>query len=150
MKVPEAFFAVINPVMKTLLRSPVHGLWSNSIMLITFTGRNSGRQFTTPVRFIQTDGTVRCFTAKENQWWRNLRGGAPVTLRISGQDRNYQAQAIHDDPVAIRKWLTFYLELYPQDADYHEIRLNKDKTLNEADLEKAVQHAIVVEARAEG
>jgi len=150
MKVPEAFFAVINPVMKTLLRSPVHGLWSKSIMLITFTGRNSGRRFTTPVRFIETDGTVRCFTAKENQWWRNLRGGAPVTLRISGQDRNYRAQAIDDDPVAIRKWLTFYLDLYPQDADYHEIRMNKDKTLNEADLERAVQHAIVVEARAEG
>ena len=118
-------------------------------MLITFTGRKSGRQFTTPVRYIKTDDTVRCFTAAENQWWRNLRGGAAVTLRMNGQDGPYQAHAIHDDAAEIRKWLVFYLALFPQDAAYHEIRLNKDKTLNEADLEAAVQNAIVVEAKAE-
>ena len=150
MKAPEFLFAVINPVMKFLLRSPVHGIMSKSIMLITFTGRKSGRQFTTPVRYIETEGTVRCFTAVENQWWRNLREEAAVTLRINGQDGRYQARAIHDDPAAIRRWLVFYLALFPQDAAYHEIRLNKDKTLNDADLDKAVQHAIVVEARAAG
>ena len=149
MRVPESLFAVINPVMKSLLRSPVHGLWGNSIMLITCAGRNSGRQFTTPVRYIKTYDTVRCFTSAENQWWRNLRDGAAVTLRVNGRDGHYQAQAIYDDPAEIRKWLTLYLELYPQDAAYHEIRLNKDKTLNEADLDTAVQHAIVVEAKAE-
>jgi hypothetical protein len=84
MKVPEAFFTVINPIMKFLLRSPVHGLWSDSLMLITFTGRKSGRRFTTPVRYIKTGETVRCFTAAENQWWRNLRTGARVELLIKG------------------------------------------------------------------
>jgi hypothetical protein len=149
MKVPEIFFKIINPIMKFLLRSPFHGALSKSIMLITFTGRNSGRKFTTPVRYMQTDGTVRCFTAVENQWWRNLRGGAAVTLRVNGQDGSYSARAIHDDPVQIRKWLLFYLGLFPQDAAYHEIRVNKDKTLNEADLDRAVKKAILVEAIAE-
>jgi len=146
MKLPESLFAIINPVMRMLLSSPIHGLWSGSLMLITFTGRKSGRQFTTPVRYIKTGETIRCFTARENQWWRNLRSPAEVHLRIRGKTIRYEAQAVHEDAAEIRKWLVFYLGLFPQDAAYHDIRLNKDKSLLESDLERAVANAIVVEA----
>jgi len=145
-KLPEPLFAIINPVMRFLLRSPAHGFLSDSLMLITFTGRKSGKQFTTPVRYIQTGDTVRCFTAAENQWWRNLRSGARVSLLIKGQSGEYQAQAIFDNPAVIKEQLVSYLKLFPQDAAYHDIRLNKDKSLNQQDLEQAARKAIVVEA----
>jgi len=145
-KLPEPLFAIINPVMRMFLRSPVHGIWSDSLMLITFTGRKSGRQFTTPVRYIKTGETIRCFTAAENQWWRNLRLPVEVRLRIQGKTKRYRAVAIYDDFAEIRKWLVFYLNKFPQDASYHNIRLNKDKSLVEADLDKAIHEAIVVEA----
>ncbi len=146
MKVPEPLFVIINPIMRFLLRSPLHGLWSNSLMLITFTGRKSGRQFTTPVRYVSSGGKVYAFTAKENQWWRNLRGGADVILRTRGQDAKYHAVAIDEDQATIRQWLIKYLDLFPQDAAYHDIRLNKDKSLNAEDLARAVPEAVVVEA----
>ena len=146
MKLPEQLFAIINPVMRFLLRSPAHGILSDSLMLITFTGRKSGKQFTTPVRYIQAGDTIKCFTAAENQWWRNLRSGARVSLLIKGQLNDYQAHAIFDDPTAIKQQLVSYLSLFPQDAAYHEIRLNKDKSLDEQDLEEAARNAIVVEA----
>jgi len=115
-------------------------------MLITFTGRKSGKHFTTPVRYIQTGDTVRCFTAAENQWWRNLRSRARVSLLIKGHSGEYQAQAIFDNPAVIKEQLVSYLKLFPQDAAYHDIRLNKDKSLNQQDLEQAARKAIVVEA----
>jgi deazaflavin-dependent oxidoreductase (nitroreductase family) len=146
MKLPEPFFAVINPTMVRLLRSPLHRLWSDSLMLITFRGRRSGKVFTTPVRFIQNDGVIRCFTSRENQWWKNMRGGADVELRIQGEERRYKATAIDDDPDKTREWLVFYLGQYPQDASYHNIALNRDKSLNEEDLARALQWAVVVEA----
>jgi len=148
MKLPESLFAIINPVMGTFLRSPFHGLLSDSIMLITFTGRKSGKQFTTPVRYIKTGETIRCFTAAENQWWRNLKSPAEVHLCIRAKTDRYIARAVFEDYAEIRKWLVFYLGLFPQDAAYHNIRLNKDKSLVEADLESAVQNAIVIEANA--
>lgn len=148
MKLPEPLFVVINPLMRLFLHSPLHRILSGSLMLITFTGRKSGRQFTTPVRYIKTDDTVRCFTAAENQWWRNLRTPAEVKLHIQGQTKSYMARAIADDSEEIRKWLVFYLGLYPQDAAYHDIRLNKDKSLQAEDLERAIKNAIVVEATA--
>ena len=146
MKMPEALFAIINPTMSLLLRSPLHGLCSKSLMLITFKGRKSGKSFTTPVRYIQTNDVIRCFTSSQNQWWRNFRDGAEVVLRIEGKDSSYKALAIENQPEEIRNWLVVYLGHFPQDAAYHDIKLNKDKTLVKEDLERATHNAIVVEA----
>jgi deazaflavin-dependent oxidoreductase (nitroreductase family) len=146
MKLPEPLFAIINPVVKLLLKSPLHFLSSRSLMLITFTGRKSGREFTTPVRYVRTEETVRCFTSSENQWWRNLRGGADVVLRTEGQNAPYHAVVIENNPEEVKQQLQHYLALFPQDAAYHDIRLNNDKSLVTADLEAAARNAIVVEA----
>ncbi|MDG2071465.1 MAG: nitroreductase/quinone reductase family protein [Pseudomonadales bacterium] len=145
MKLPDPLFVVVNPLMALLLRSPLHSLLSGSLMLITFTGRRSGRSFMTPVRYICNDGIVRCFTSSENQWSRNLRGGSPVTLRISGQDLLCEAK-VTNDPENTRKWLVHYLRLFPQDAVYHDIRVEKGQ-LNVDDLELATKNAIVIEAK---
>jgi hypothetical protein len=68
MKLPEPLFIIINSAMRILLNSPLHGLMSKSLMLITFTGRTSGKFFTTPVRYFSVNGTIKCFTSSENQW----------------------------------------------------------------------------------
>ncbi len=147
MRLPEPLFLVINPVVRILLRSPIHSFWSKNLMLITFTGRKSGRRYTTPVRYVRLGDTVRCFTSSENSWWRNLRGGADVTLRIEGVDRRYKATAIDCDPERIREALRHYLALFPQDAAYHDIGLNRDKSLVVGDLDRASRNAVVVEAQ---
>jgi hypothetical protein len=146
MKLPESLFAIINPTVRFLLRSPIHSFWSGSLMLITFTGRKSKKEFTTPVRYIRSGETVRCFTSSENRWWRNLRGGAEVQLRIEGEDKPYSAIAIENNPAEIRKWLVHYLGVYPQDAAYHGIRLMRDKSLTAEDLDVAARNSVVVEA----
>ena len=146
-KMPEPLFKVINPVMSLMLRSPLHKIFSDSIMLITFTGRNSGRQFTTPVRYLRDGELVRCYTAKENQWWRNLRGGAEVELLTAGHRGRYHASVIVDDPVVAKAQLRRYLAVYPEDAVYHDIRLEPDGSLNATDLDAAAMNAVVVEAR---
>jgi len=145
-KIPEFLFVLINPIVGLLLKSPIHYFWSSSLLLITFTGRRSGKKFTTPVRFIRTGEIVRCFTSSENQWWRNLRGGSDVVLRIEGRETPYHAVAVENDPAEIEKWLVYYLARFPQDAAYHDIRLNKDKSLDTASLQRASKNAIVIEA----
>lgn len=116
-------------------------------MLITFTGRKSQRLFTTPVRYIRADDTVRCFSSAEPLWWRNLRGGADVLLRLKGHDKRYHATVIENDPDQIREALSDYLRIFPQDAAYHDIRLNTDRSAVSEDLDRASRNSIVVEAR---
>ena len=146
MRLPEPLFVIINPIMRLVLRSPMHGILSGSVMLITFTGRNSGRVFTTPVRYVRVGDKVRCYTTPETQWWRNIRGGADVVLRIAGEDRRYRATAIAGDPATVKEALAHYLALFPQDAAYHDIRINQDKSLVAEDLDRAATKSVVVEA----
>jgi len=146
MKIPEPLFNIINPFMTLLLRSPLHFLMSGSLMLITFTGKRTGRSYTTPVRYVRDGDMVRCFTSRTTRWWPNLADDAEVTLTIQGGERRYRSNVIVADSQRIEKELRAYLALYPQDAAYHEIRLNSDRTLNAEDLARAVGEAVVVEA----
>ncbi len=72
----------VNRAMKLVLRSPMHGLVSKTVLLISFHGRKSGKTYTTPVSYSQNGDQVVIFT--HAAWWKNLRSGAPVTLRLRG------------------------------------------------------------------
>lgn len=84
-----------NPLMAALLRSPLHRMMGG-LMLITVTGRKSGRAITTPVNYAHIDGSMVVFSQASRTWWRNLRGGAPVTLHLRGHDQEARAEACED------------------------------------------------------
>ena len=96
---PAFLFKIMNPLMKALLYSPFHGGVSKSLMLLSFTGRKSGKKFTIPVGYLRKDNTLIVFT--HSNWWKNLRDGAPVTLRIQGKKANGVGRPV-SDPAAIK------------------------------------------------
>ena len=150
MKIPEPLFKIINPMLALLLRSPAHFLMSGSLLLITFTGRRSGRSYSTPLRYVRDGETIRCFSSKETRWWRNLsdpKGSARIWLTIQGAGAPYQASVIVDEPERIRKLLADYLRRHPQDAAYHKVAVSREGALAENDLDRAAREAVVMEAR---
>jgi deazaflavin-dependent oxidoreductase (nitroreductase family) len=96
--IPKPIFEyLINPVMKVVLRSPFHSVLSDSLLLITFTGRKSGTEFTTPVGYEQQNGTLYITSQTNRVWWKNLRGGASVTVRLRSQRRQGEATVIENN-----------------------------------------------------
>ena len=146
MKIPEPLFAIVNPAMRLLLRSPLHVLMSGSVMLISFKGRVTGRTYTTPVRYVRDGETIRCHTSRDARWWPNLKHDPTVVLRIAGRDIACSASVIDDDPATIRELLASYLTQYPGDAVYHDVGLRGDRTPVPEDLDRAASHSIIVEA----
>ena len=69
--------------MRVLLDSPVHWPLSRWFEVLAWAGRKTGRQYSTPVSYIREGQVV--FVTTGDRWWRNLRGGAPVRMRISGR-----------------------------------------------------------------
>jgi deazaflavin-dependent oxidoreductase (nitroreductase family) len=74
-----------NPVVASILRSPLHGLMSKSVMLLTYRGRRSGRSITTPISYVQDGEDLLAVASRDHAWWKNLRGGAPVRVRLRGR-----------------------------------------------------------------
>jgi len=112
----------INQAMKFILSSPLHGLVSSSVLLITFTGRKSGKTYTTPVSYSQSGDQITIFTHAE--WWKNLRSGAPVILRLKGRELQGLAEPIAEDKQAIAAALAAHLRKVPSDARYYRVTLD--------------------------
>jgi hypothetical protein len=58
---------------------------SNRLLLITFIGRKSGKEFTTPMRYVQEGETLRLVVMYP--WWKNLLGETTVRILLRGQWR---------------------------------------------------------------
>jgi hypothetical protein len=89
----------VNPALRAVLRSPVHGLASGRFALITYTGRRSGREYTIPVLYndMGDEVTIAVGWPDRKVWWRNLTGeGGPVRLMVQGQEIRGHAIATHE------------------------------------------------------
>lgn len=92
-----------NRVVSLLLRSRMHPLVSQRLILITVTGRRTGTRHTFPVAYEESNQslTIPVLWPQRKLWWRNLRDGAPVRLRLRGRDRTGQAHARVGDPNSV-------------------------------------------------
>lgn len=89
---------IANPFVSLILRSPLHGMLSRSLLLMTVTGRRSGRPLTFPVQYVRRGDDLLVVSRANRRWWRNLEGGAPVTVLLRGKTREgiAEVQPGHD------------------------------------------------------
>lgn len=140
----STFMKIGNFFMKFLLRSPLHGMMSTNALLISFTGWKSGKAYTTPTNYTQDGDIVRIISQKDRVWWRNLVGGAPVTLRLRGKDRHGTANAFTDD-ARVGQGFEAFLKPNPQLARYFGIGLDEHENIIKEDLVEAAKSRVVVE-----
>ena len=79
----QAGFARVNTVLVRVLGSPLARVLPLPLALLRYTGRRTGRVFTTPVGVHDVDGRVVVFTRAG--WRANFRGGGPVELVRRGR-----------------------------------------------------------------
>jgi hypothetical protein len=133
-----------NFFMKFLLRSPFHRMISNNTLLISYKGRKSGKVYTTPTNYTQEGDIVRIISQRDRVWWRNLVGGAPVILRLRGENVKGSANAFTDD-VRIAEGLTAFLRPNPRFAKYFSIGLNEQGNFKTEDVHEAAKTRVAVE-----
>ena len=76
------------------------GLVNRNITMLSYTGRRSGRKFSTPVAYRRTGDeiTINANLPQTKTWWRNFLGdGGPMTLQLNGTDRAGHAVAKRDN-----------------------------------------------------
>ena len=83
-----------NTLVERILRSRFHWLLSTGLLLLTVTGRKSGRRYSIPVGYHESDGTIIVFVGEPatKKWWRNYREPGRIELlhrskRLAGTAR---------------------------------------------------------------
>ncbi len=143
--------AWLNKMMMWTLHSPLHGIVSKNILLITVTGRKSGKKYTLPISYVREGDLMLCSTDRNvRSWWKNLRGGADVVLRLRGKDVSGHATVVDDDQEAIAKGIETMLKQVPRDAKYYNVRLDGKKRPFPEDIIRSAQHRVIIKIRLQG
>ena len=130
---PLWMFKIMNPVMKGLLRSPLHRLLDGMLVLLTYTGRKTGRQYTIPIGyFAWEEGELMSFSSA--RWWTNLRSNPPVTLLLKGHRVQAIPTVIEEHEAVIDTLEEFIKRLGPRAARRLPIGLPRDREPTRDDL----------------
>lgn len=95
---PRAVIRAVNPAVRMVLHSPLHGLLDPSVVVLHVTGRKTGRQYHVPVSYVLIDGRLTVVTVAA--WRVNLRGGADVEVTWRGRRRTMHA-LLEEEPAAV-------------------------------------------------
>ena len=132
-----------NPMMIWLLKSPFHRMISKGVMLVTVTGRKSGRTVSTPTNYLRDGNMLWVISWRDRKWWRNLRGGAKVRVLLAGKRVEGHGQVIEEKKSVAQSLFDYYRKV-PQAAKYVQIGLDAAGLPVSADCERASQNMVVV------
>jgi hypothetical protein len=133
---PPAVIRVLNPVMRALLRSPLHRLASRQFVLLSVTGRKTGRTYTIPVTRHQSGDEIVVYAA--GGWRRNLRGGAAVRVVLDGRERAGEARLEEDPDRVAQAYKQRLDELGPSNARMLGLKLNVNRPVTSEEIKPVV------------
>jgi deazaflavin-dependent oxidoreductase (nitroreductase family) len=134
-----------NGFMSWVLRSPFHAMFSNGMLLITVTGRKTGKQYTMPVGYYHEGDDLWVLTSRDRTWWRNLKGGATVDLLLRREPVTALAE-LELDQKSIEGQLGEYVRRIPQAAKSLGIRLQNGNA-NAEDITRIARQRLFVKIR---
>lgn len=103
------------------LKSPLHAIMGPT-MLVTVTGRKTGRKITLPVNYDRAGDDLWILSSRDRAWWRNLLHGGEVDIHLHGRDYKGLGEVIQDEP-AVSAQLSQYVHRLPGSARYVGVRL---------------------------
>jgi hypothetical protein len=128
-------------MMRTMLRSPLHRLVSGKMLIITVTGRKTGRVYSNPVGYVESDGTLLIGTLA--RWRHNLRPGQPVQIIWRGRQTAADWQVISGGDEILEPYQVIIAH-NPTHARAAGISLNDDGTINRDELQQALSKGAAV------
>ena len=131
-----------------ILRSRLHRLLSDGVLVLQFVGRKTGQVYRTPPSYVELGGAPLCFTRPdETSWWKNLKGDAPIEIWLRGQRHTARAEFLSPRSVEALAGLRAFLTRNPGTAELYQVKLDAQRRPDEEDLAREVANSIVVRLR---
>lgn len=129
-----------NPFMRLVLGSRAHRMISSRLMLLSFTGRKTGRSYTTPVSYVLEGRHL--LVPGGGAWWKNLASGT-ARVRLQGVWHVVTPEVIQE-PTALSETLGRMLVANPAIALFTGLRPASDGRLNPESLDRERRRGFVV------
>jgi len=91
---PSALLRLVNPILSFLLRTPLAGPARTQLMVLSFTGRKTGRPYSIPLSAHVIDNDLYALSGAA--WKQNFQGGAPAEVVYDGKTTAMRGELIRD------------------------------------------------------
>jgi hypothetical protein len=136
----------VNVIMRALLSIPFRTPLSSRLMLVTYTGRKTGKRYRQPLSYVidpaAGSGDV-LLTPGGGNWTLSLAGGDPVSARISGHSVPLRPELV-DDPTELSALLQQMAQLNPALVRFVPLPRAQDGTFEPTPLRAAIAHGFRV------
>ena len=113
------------------------------MLLITVTGRKSGKPITTPTAYFREGDTLWIISQRSSKWWRNLRGSANAMVVLGGKRIPGRGSVIEDEhAVAQRLFDNFKVD--PQRAKFAQVKMDENGSPVFEDCERTAKTMLAV------
>ena len=85
---------IVNPLLRFLLRTPLAGAARKQLMVLSFTGRKTGRAYSIPLSAHVIDDQLYALTGAS--WKQNFRGGADAQVVYDGKTTAMHGELLRD------------------------------------------------------
>ena len=132
-----------NWFMSWLLHSPFHRLISGSILLITYNGRRSEKQYSAPLNYVRDGNILWVTSVRDRTWWRNFREEGPIHVLLQKVEIEGNGLAI-TEPEQLGQAFSEFFRLAPANARFFKVDLEDDGTPIQEDLDRIVAERVLV------
>jgi deazaflavin-dependent oxidoreductase (nitroreductase family) len=132
---------IVNVPMRTVLGMPFPTPLGGNLMLISYTGRKTGKAYRQPVSYAR-DGDV-LLTPGGGRWTLNLRDGRPVRIRLRGRDVSARPELV-TDPAEVERLLGAIARENPRAAKFVPIPRLPGGHLDPDILTAAIDHGFSI------
>jgi deazaflavin-dependent oxidoreductase (nitroreductase family) len=131
----------VNVPMRAVLSLPFATPLSANLMLISYTGRKTGKAYRQPVSYARDGDTL--LTPGGGRWTLNLRDGRPVRIRLRGRDVAARAELV-TDAAEVERLLGVIATENPPAVRFIPIPRRPDGRLDPDALDAALRHGFCI------
>jgi deazaflavin-dependent oxidoreductase (nitroreductase family) len=131
----------VNVPMRAVLGLPFPTPLSRNLMLISYTGRKTGKPYRQPVSYVRDGDTL--LTPGGGRWTLNLAGGRPVRIRLRGRDVPAGAELV-TDAAEVERLLGVIAAKNPAAGRFIPIPRRPDGRLDPDALDAALRHGFSI------
>jgi hypothetical protein len=95
---PQRLINLMNPVVRAVLRSPLHRFFDNALLILHITGRRTCHRYDIPVGYLELEGGFVVVT--QHRWRANLRDVTAVDVTHGGRRKSMHVD-LDEDPSSV-------------------------------------------------
>jgi deazaflavin-dependent oxidoreductase (nitroreductase family) len=131
----------INVPMRAVLGLPVPTPLGANLMLISYTGRKTGKAYRQPVSYVRDDDVL--LTPGGGRWTLNLRDERPVRIRLRGRDVTARPELV-TEPGEVDRVFAIMAAKNPRAARFVPIPRDADGHFDAVALGAALKHGFCI------